>query len=253
LASVKIFFLFMVAVTFALPAESSEFARHLRNRSRGEHQGVRIVRGEMGGRGVEVLHTGVGGKICRERIEKFLAATEPARGGERDRRFEYLISAGFAGALSDQLRVGDLLLAQNFSTVGGAEILQLAPRLPIRCGNLLTLPAMIEAKEERTKIAQTTGAMAADMETEFIARACARHGIPLLSLRVITDTPRDPFPGPAEVLFDIAKQRPPLAKLGTFFLAHPNCIPRLVQFAQRIARARKILANALLELVKSLP
>jgi hypothetical protein len=91
-----------------------------------------------------------------------------------------------------------------------------------------------------------------DMETEFIARACAAHGIPLVSLRVITDTPREPFPAPAHVLFDVAKQRTDLPKLATFSLTHPNRIPRLIQFARRIANARKILANTLVAIVREL-
>jgi hypothetical protein len=88
------------------------------------------------------------------------------------------------------------------------------------------------------------------METEFIARACAAHGVPLLSLRIITDTPREPFPAPPNVLFDIAKQRTRLAKLAAYFFAHPHRAPHLVQFAKRITRARKTLANALVEVVR---
>ena len=90
------------------------------------------------------------------------------------------------------------------------------------------------------------------METEFIAGACADHGIPLLSLRVISDTLDEPFPAPAHILFDIAKQRTDLPKLAAFFLAHPNRIPRLIQFARRIANARKVLANALVTLINKL-
>ena len=77
------------------------------------------------------------------------------------------------------------------------------------------------------------------METEFIARACAGHGIPLLSLRVITDTPTEPFPAPPSVLFDIEQQRTHVAVLARFFLAHPKRMLGLVQFARRIACARK--------------
>ena len=80
-------------------------------------------------------------------------------------------------------------------------------RLPIHEADLLTVRALIDSSDERNEIARTSGAAAVDMETEFIARACAEHGIPLLSLRVITDTPREPFPAPPNVLFDIEQQR----------------------------------------------
>src|SRR6266481_4211292 len=232
----------MIAVTFALPAESSEFLSRLRNKSRADRNGVRIIRGNINNCAIEVLHTGVGERICRQRLGKFL----------ENQQFDFLISTGFAGALNDELQIGDLLLAKNFSTVDLNEKRSSVSRLPIHMADLFTAPTLSDSSEERTEIARTTGAAAVDMETEFIARACAAHGIPLLSLRVITDTPREPFPAPAHVLFDIAKQRTHLWKLARFFLAHPNRIPRLAQFSRKIARARKILANALVTVLREL-
>jgi adenosylhomocysteine nucleosidase len=232
----------MIAVTFALLAESSVFVRRLRDRTSAERNGVRIVRGKMADQLIEVLHTGVGEKVCRERIEKFL----------KDQQFDLMISAGFAGALNDELQVGDLLLAKNFSTIDMNQRGLSFSSLPIHMADLLTVPAPIDSKDERNRIARASGAAAVDMETEFIARACAEHGVPLLSLRVITDTPRKPFPAPTKVLFDIERQRTRLLTLATFFLAHPNRAPRMVQFAKSIAHARKILASALVAVVRNL-
>src|SRR5258707_12401731 len=109
---------------------------------------------------------------------------------------------------------------------------------------MLTAPALIDSGEERERIAGESGASAVDMETEFIARACAAHGIPLLALRIITDTPTQPFPAPPSVLFDIQSQRTHIAVLARFFLAHPKRMPRLVQFARRMSRGRTTLSNA---------
>jgi nucleoside phosphorylase len=201
-----------------------------------------VIGGKIGDRQLEVLHTGVGEKVCRERIGKFL----------QDQQFDLLVSTGFAGALNNELQVGDLLLAKNFSTIELNEKRSSVSRLPIHMANLLTAPTLIDSSDERTEITRTSGAAAVDMETEFIARACAAHGIPLLSLRVITDTPRELFPAPAHVLFDIAKQRTDLPKLATFLLTHPNRVPGLIQFARRIANGRKILANALVDVVRSI-
>ena len=119
-------------------------------------------------------------------------------------------------------------------------------------GDLFTSPTLTDSSDERAKISSTSGAAAVDMETEFIARACAEHAVPLLSLRVITDTPRESFPAPGNVLFDIAKQKTDLPKLATFFLTHPNRISRLIQFARRIATTRKTLADALVAIVREL-
>jgi nucleoside phosphorylase len=232
----------MIAVTFALPAESSDFLRHLRNQSRTDRSGIRTIRGTIDDRTVEVLHTGVGEKACRQRVANFL----------RGQQFDLLISTGFAGALNDQLQVGDLLLAKNFSTVELTDVGSSFSRLPIHEADLLTVSALIESSEKRLEIARASGAAAVDMETEFIARACADYGIPLLSLRVISDTLDEPFPAPPNVLFDIEQQRTRFLTLARFFLAHPNRLPRLVQFARRIAKARKTLADALVALINKL-
>ena len=201
-----------------------------------------MIHGEIDSRVIEVLHTGVGEKICRERMAKFL----------QDRQLDCLISAGFAGALNNRLHVGDLLLAENFSTVQLTEALSALSTLSVHAVALLTVPSTIASREERNKIAQTTGAAAADMETEFIARACAEHGIPLLSLRVISDTPSKPFPAPASVLFNMERQQTDAMKFALYFLKHPGAIPRLIAFARKIAQAREILANALVDVVRNL-
>lgn len=232
----------MIAVTFALPAESSEFLRRLRNKSHTERDGVRTIRGKIEDHAIEVLHTGVGEKVCRQRLGKFL----------QDQQFDCLISAGFAGALDNDLKIGDLLLAENFSTVHRSETRASLSGLHIHIANLLTVPALIDSPEERNKLALTSGAVAADMETEFIARACAACGIPLLSLRVISDTPHNRLPAPANVLFDIERQQTRMLKLATHLLAHPSRVPRLAHFASRIAHARKILADALVAVVRKL-
>src|SRR6266496_6759482 len=232
----------MIAVTFALPAESSDFLRHLRNQSRTDRSGIRTIRGTIDDRAVEVLHTGVGEKVCRQRVAEFL----------QDQQFDLLISSGFAGALNDKLQIGDLLVAKNFSTVELTEVDSSFSRLPIHEADLLTVRALIDSNDERNKIARTSGADAVDMETEFIARACAEHGIPLLSLRAISDTPSEPFPAPSNILLDVVNQRTNLVKLSAFFLTRPNHVPRLIQFAKRIARARETLASAIVDVATAL-
>jgi nucleoside phosphorylase len=223
-----------------LPAESSEFLRRLGNKSRANRNGIKIVRGTIGHRAIEVIHTGVGENVCKERVRRFL----------ENQRFDFLISAGFAGSLNHELQVNDLLVAKNFSTVDLKHAS--LSNVSVYAANMLTVPALIDSSDERERLARESQASAVDMETEFIARACALHSIPLLALRVITDTPTEPFPAPPSVLFDIQRQRTHFALLAKFFLAHPRRMPGLVQFAKRIARARKTLSNALVRIVHDL-
>ena len=232
----------MIAVTISLPAESSGFLNRLHNRTRSDRNGAATIRGKIDNRAVEIFHTGVGEKVCRQRMAQFL----------QDRQLDCLISAGFAGALNNQLNVGDLLLAQNFSTVELSKTRSLLVNLPIHVANLLTVPSMIDSNEQRNKIARATGAAAVDMETEFIARACAEHGVPLLSLRVISDTPRQRFPAPAHVLFNIERQRTSVVRLVLYLLRHPTRLPGLIRFMSQITRARESLTKALVAVATAL-
>jgi len=229
----------IIAITFALPAESSDFVRLLAKPATSSGEGV--IHGQIHGRSVVVFHTGVGEKSCRTRIEKFL----------RQQQLKYLISAGFAGALDPELQVGDLLLSENFSS---PELLR-ASRLDfagggLSVGKLATVPVVIDSKSERDRWAAESGAGAVDMETEFIAAACAAHGIPMLSLRVMSDTPAEPFPTPPGVLFDLEKQKTNFGRLALYLVTHPGAMMRLNAFRRRIALARQSLTNALDRLLR---
>lgn len=226
----------MIAIVFALPAESSDFVRLLTKPIVHARAGVESIRGQIHGQPVALFHTGVGEKSCRKHIEDFL----------RQQQLKYLISTGFAGALDAELLIGDLLLSENFSD---PELLA-SPHLDFAdarlfVGKLATVPGIIDSKFERERWAAESGAAAVDMETEFIAAACAAHQVPMLSLRVISDTPAEPFPAPPEVLFDLEKQKTNFARLALYLATHPLAAVRLNAFRQRVALARQTLTSAL--------
>ncbi len=226
----------MIAITFALPAESADFVRRLRNASQNSREGVESVRGQLHGRNVAIIHTGVGRKTCRDRMEIVL----------RRENFECLISAGFAGALEKDLRVGHLLVSENFSN---QELLSSA-KLKLTAdstflGRLLTVPRMVESVADRESLNKKHGAAAVDMETEVIDELCRAHNLPMLSIRAISDTASEPFPAPANVLFNVAKQKTDFVRLGVYLITHPSAFGRLNAFRKRVAVARKALANAL--------
>ena len=232
----------MIAITFALPAESSDFVRLLESPSRNSREGVENIRGRLHGKLVDVIHTGVGKMVCRERMEVML----------RRERFEYLISAGFAGALEKELRVGHLLVSDNYSN----PKLLASPQLELAddgtfLGKLTTVPRMIESTEQREALNKRTGAAAVDMETETIAEICGAHDLPMLSVRAISDTAVEPFPAPANVLFDLTTQKTSFIRLGSYLLTHPGAVSRLNAFRARIGVARKALAEALEKILRA--
>ena len=232
----------MIAITFALPAESSDFVRRLQNAGRNSREGVESVRGQLHGKNVAVIHTGVGRTTCRDRMEVLL----------RRENFEYLISAGFAGALEKDLCVGHLLVSENFSS---EELLQ-SPKLSLAdettfLGKLLTVPRMVESIHERESLNKKHGAAAVDMETEVIVELCQAHNLPTLSIRAISDTAAEPFPAPAHVLFNVAKQKTDFVRLGAYLATHPSAFGRLNAFRARVTTARKALADALDQIVRA--
>lgn len=223
----------MIAATFALAAESSDFIRLLQNRSSRRDW---TISGTLHTKAVRVLHTGVGEKAARARMD-CLFSGEPPR---------LLISAGFAGALNGELRVGEMLLAENFCTRGliAAAASALATT-SFRAGKLNTSASVIDSTREREELARATGALAVDMETAFIAEACATRKIPMLSLRVITDTPASPMPAPPHVLFDIERQRTRASSLLLHLVQHPRSVRRLAAFARQVRMARAALTRGL--------
>ena len=214
----------MIAVTFALPSESSDF-RQLLGRRQNE---------------IAIFHTGVGEKIGRQRIGPFLDS----------RPVSCVISSGFAGGVDPSLGVGDLLLAENFSD---PALLERARELLIcRVGKLATVDRIVESVAEREAFARGHNAVAVDMETQWIADACAARKIPFLSLRVISDTAAAPFPAPPQVLFDLERQRIPSLRLASYLLRHPAAIARLIRFGRQIGSARASLAAALEIVIREL-
>lgn len=233
----------MIAISFALPAESAGFCRRLKVEDRSVRDAAPILFGRIDNLEVVICHTGVGRKVCEPRIKTFLQREKP----------RLLISAGFAGSLRDDLKAADLIFGANFSDsdllLSAQEILQ--SHLP-RATKLFTGDRIVDSREERHELALQTGAAALDMETKYIAAECAKRSVRLLSMRIISDSVDEPFPAPPRVLFDIEKQRTSALVLGKYLLTNPGAILRLRRFALQISRARAKLTEALLTVLPGL-
>ena len=228
----------MIAVTFALPAESSAFVRSLKNRERSRF----LINGSIEGKEMVVLHTGVGSQKCEERLTEFLLRNKP----------NVIVSSGFCGGTSDELKPCDVVIAENFSDKTlikhAREILE-----EVVIGRIFSADRVIDPAADRYAIGREQGAMAIDMETATIGRLCADFAVPMLALRVISDSPADPFPAPPDVLFDVARQQTNFGTLIPYLLGHPSAMMGLMKFAKRIKNVRAILADTLVEIVGLLP
>lgn len=211
----------MIAVIFALPEESREFRRRLAaSPSAGE---------------VSVTHSGAGPEAAARHIARVLAE-KPA----------LVIATGFAGGLDPALRTGDVVVSSNFSS----------PALVTRLGLVSSGPFAhadrpVETIAAKSALARATGAVAVDMESQPIAAACTRAGVPLLVVRVISDPAGEDLPVPFAVWFDLARQRPRPARLAAWLAFHPGRIAPFYRFVRGLGPAQHKLGDFLMRFVSA--
>ena len=211
----------MIVLTFAVPHESHDMRRAL-----GKNPALRDVR---------LAHTGIGTAAAEECVRALLTEHRP----------RWLLSAGYAGALDPALAHAELFLATNFTAP------EFLGRSRARRGTLTTQENAAETPSQKAALARSTGAQAVDMETSAIARVCAEMGVPMLSLRVISDTATAHIPVPLTVSYDLARQRPRVGALLAFLAKNPARILPFARFVRSLAPARAALTSAILELLGS--
>ena len=141
---------------------------------------------------VLVLETGVGMEKTRRALEWVL---NKPRLGNLPYEPKVILSAGFAGALTDDLQVGDLVLATEVVDQEGPSCPVTWPgalppgdwKPPLRRGRLLTTSLFVSKPEEKQNLGERHQALAVDMESAAFAKLCRRKEIPFGCLRAISD------------------------------------------------------------------
>ena len=229
----------LIAVTFALPEESKDFVAKLQSVRVLKPGVLPVITGELGGRQIAICHTGVGAESCRARITAFLQEHRPAK----------LISSGFAGGLDPALKVGDVMIAGNFTN---DTLLPKAAVPQVTKGTMTTQPEVAEQVADKTALFSRTGANAVDMETAIIYEQCSQRGIPMVSLRGISDSAGGELPVSFSIWFDATKQNPRVGALLWELATHPAKIPRFAKFVRVINFTRARLTEALATLIGNL-
>ena len=93
---------------------------------------------------------------------------------------ESVLMAGFCGALREGLSVGDVITTDAVIDEHGGSW----GTGPIR---LLTTDRMIGDPIEKRHLGERHEAAIVDMESATVARICARHGMPFLAIRAVSD------------------------------------------------------------------
>lgn len=157
-----------------------------------------------------------------------------------------LISWGCAGALSENLKPGDLILPQSILTATAESIgcdknwlAHLQKNLPIEFNsdNLIESFTIIETSEEKTNLHQQSKAVAVDMESAAIAKTAAKSNIPTIVIRTIADPVSMSLPSAISYSLN-AEGEVVLRKLLIFLLTHPQQIPALIKLGLHFNAAK---------------
>jgi adenosylhomocysteine nucleosidase len=210
---------------------------------------------ELAGQFCVLVTSGMGMRKASEAARTLIEAVSP----------RCLISFGIAGAVEVDLAIGDVVAAETVCRLGpeGTTALQqlepwtqgareaVSRSLAGRSAHLFIGTAVTTGGSQVTK--NQLGDMlhpVLEMETAGMALVAAEHGIPLLSIRAISDGPRAPLPiDPAEMMDEEANLR-----LGRIFMAimrRPSVIRQFGRMMQNTRIAADNAALALIELLRN--
>jgi len=183
---------------FALGIESGGLVDQLQGAETSRHKHGTEHAGKLTGKEVVIVEAGVGAKAAARATGEAIKFYQP----------RWVVSAGFAGGLTDALRRGHILMADEVANRAGEKLplgMKLDPQWVaatkgLHVGRLLTVDGIIRQPAERRGLAAEHGAIACDMETFGVAEACQQHNAKLLSVRIISDAVDDELPPEIEHL-----------------------------------------------------
>ena len=103
---------------------------------------------------------------------------------------DLVINTGFAGALSTEIRAGDLVLDQARSDASWSEKISAAAHknhVPCHSGTFFCSNRILMTSGEKRRKGLETGAIAVEMESQGIFEVLRERKIPFLSVRAVSD------------------------------------------------------------------
>jgi hypothetical protein len=219
-------------ILFALHREAAPFYRHFPGRRR--LAAAPCPAWQCGP--CLVLETGVGAEASLRALRWLVGSGAEVPG---------LVSAGFAGALDETYRVGDVIEASEVVDEEGGRW----PTAGARSGRVLTTTRLVGEPSEKRRLGERFGAAAVDMESAHVVRFCAERAIPFCCVRAISDavdtrlSPRlvDLLSGP----------RVRLGRLLAGLVRSPGMVGELWRLARDTGTAARALAGVLSRLVRA--
>jgi adenosylhomocysteine nucleosidase len=241
----------MLVLLGALREEVADLRRQLKLEAIPSQADCRLYRGRHIDQDILLVQSGMG----RERAEA------AARYVLANYSLSALISFGFAGALVEQLRPGDVVLCTQLHGLNGtaqpeiesdASLLSLmsAQEPAPRWGHCVTVPQPSTTGESKARLGETSQADIVDMESYWIGLIAAEAGVPFLAVRAVTDTRRDCLPPVDRFIAPNGRWQWPRAL--PHFLSHPRNLIRLWLLYRQAGLARRSLTASLKHLMANM-
>jgi adenosylhomocysteine nucleosidase len=191
---------------------------------------------------VMLIYSGAGAQNARKAAE--LAISKGAT---------QLISWGCAGALSHELKMGDLVLADSLLDSDGTQTPVnatwhqyakniLGSSVAVYKGALLNSEDVISTAQEKQAIFEKTGALAIDMESHAIAQVAQHYALPFIAIRAIADPSTMDLPvAISRALNDVGEIE--ISKILFSLARNPKEIPHLIQIGQYFHIAKQKLST----------
>jgi nucleoside phosphorylase len=243
----------IIGLIAAMPQESDALLRQVHGWKRivlGSFSGIYF---ELSGHSCLLVTSGMGVRRAREAAQTLVESNAP----------RMLISFGIAGAVEADLRIGDVITAEAVCRLDQGTP---GPLLPLAAWPQAPRDAAVRALSMRgarllSGTAVTTGGTQIkeywlkqmlhpilEMETAGIEQVAAGNGIPLFSIRAISDSPLAPIPFDLGEMLD-KDANLQVGRLLKAIIRHPRLI---FQFSRLIKNTRIAADNAAIALMAAL-
>lgn len=104
----------------------------------------------------------------------------------------WVLSVGFAGALSADLKCGDIVMATSICDTHGQELfvdmkMEANPQAGLHVGRIVTSDQVVRLVSEKQELGRQYQALAVDLESLAVAQVCRDRKVRFLAIRVISD------------------------------------------------------------------
>ncbi len=253
----------MICIIGAIKEEISGIKQHISIKKKYLIDASTFYQGYDGNQEVIVVRSGVGQSLA------YQAACNSAKMFP----LQYMISIGFAGGVTPELKISNLVLSDNILFCGNEESLFRFKKVPLsqasnlfnhgnkirkilsdngikyKFGNIISINKIADSTKFKEWLGQNYPVLAVEMETASIAKIAEQQKVPFFSLRSVSD----------EVSHSIiwtskfTNKKGTINKLGLacHVLTHPSLIPSTIELKRNASKAAKTLTEALFKIINS--